>query len=214
MLGLRMAARCAPACRPSLLSRQQHRRAAVLLTSPTSPRREYPVSRQYPKGVRASSGGETTESNGKMNIRNALMKEFEGRRLGALVAEPVTVLEGIGEKREAALADLGIKTIQQLGNWKHHRIAKAIVALAATEAEDAGDAGELNLNKALCKAYEKCSLKEVVAAPPSALEGLTEKSDEALKMLNIDSVGDLGTCKWAVWAEAIVILSAFDSDHS
>jgi hypothetical protein len=88
------------------------------------------------------------------------------------------------------------------------------VALADTEAEDSGGECELNLNKALCKAYEKCSLKEVVAAPPSALEGLTEKSDEALKVLNIDSVGDLGTCKWAVWAEAIVILSAFDSDHS
>lgn len=94
------------------------------------------------------------------------------------------------------------------------RTAKAIVALAATEADEPGEGCELNLNKALCKTYEKHSLREVLAAPPSALEGLTERHDDALKVLYIDSVGDLGACKWALWAEAIVTLSAFDSDHS
>mmetsp|Transcript_38451 Transcript_38451/g.99885 ORF Transcript_38451/g.99885 Transcript_38451/m.99885 type:complete len:150 (-) Transcript_38451:243-692(-) len=149
-----------------------------------------------------------------MNIGNALIKAEEGKRLCDLVGESVSVLEGIGEKRKAALADLGITTVQQLGTWKHHRMAKAIAALAATEVDEPAAGSEFNLNKALCKAYEKQSLREVVAAPPSALEGITEKHDEALKVLNIDSVGDLAACKWAVLAESIVTLSAFDSDHS
>lgn len=58
---------------------------------------------------------------GKMNIGNALIKAEEGKRLCDLVGDSVSVLEGIGEKRKAALADLGITTVQQLGTWKHHR---------------------------------------------------------------------------------------------
>jgi len=72
----------------------------------------------------------------------------------------------------------------------------------------------LNLNKALDKAYETKCLKEILEAPPSALEGLTPAHDETLKVLQIDSINDLGTCKWAIWAEAIATLAVFDSDKS
>ena len=95
------------------------------------------------------------------------------------------------------------------------RIAKSLVALAETETEEGREAGcEFNLNKALDKEYETKSLAEVLMAPPSALQGLSPASDEHLKSLYIKTVEDLGTCKWAIWAESIVILAAFDSEKS
>jgi hypothetical protein len=41
------------------------------------------------------------------------------------------------------------------------------------------------------------SAAEILAAPPSALEGLTEKHDEVLAGLGIKTVGDLGKWKYA-----------------
>ena len=95
------------------------------------------------------------------------------------------------------------------------RIAKSLVALAKTESDKPRREGcEFNLNKALDKEYETKSLAEILKAPPSALQGITPASDKELKNLLIKTIEDLGTCKWAIWAEAIVILSAYDSDKS
>ena len=91
------------------------------------------------------------------------------------------------------------------------------MTLAATEIESAegfDKSCQLNLNKALCKAWESKSLKEVIEAPPSALEGLTAAHDELLKTLQIRTIAQLGECKWAQWAEAMIQLSQFDCDHS
>ena len=46
--------------------------------------------------------------------------------------------------------------------------------------------------KLVDKAWEDKSAAEILAAPPSALEGLTEKHDEVLAGLGIKTVGDLG----------------------
>ena len=91
------------------------------------------------------------------------------------------------------------------------------MTLAATEIESKEEfdkSCQLNLNKALCKAWESKSLKEVIEAPPSALEGLTKAHDDLLKVLQISTIADLGECKWAKWAEAMVELAKFDCDHS
>ncbi len=65
----------------------------------------------------------------------------------------------------------------------------------------------VNLDKALDKAYENSSLAEILAAPPSALAGLTEKHDELLAGLGIKSVRDLGVNKYFALAGVLVALS-------
>lgn len=65
----------------------------------------------------------------------------------------------------------------------------------------------VNLEKALDKAWEDKSLAEILAAPPSALAGLTEKHDAALAdALNIKTIGDLGRNKYIALAVALAAL--------
>ncbi|HEY7815290.1 MAG TPA: hypothetical protein VIC62_18725 [Nakamurella sp.] len=66
----------------------------------------------------------------------------------------------------------------------------------------------VNLDKALDKAYENSSLDEILAAPPSALAGLTEKHDELLAGLGIKTIRDLGSNKYFAVAGVLVALSS------
>ncbi|MCT9871438.1 hypothetical protein [Paenarthrobacter aurescens] len=65
----------------------------------------------------------------------------------------------------------------------------------------------VELGKALDKSYENATLDEVLAAPPSALAGLTEKHDELLAGLGIKTVGDLGSNKFFATAGVLVALA-------
>jgi len=65
----------------------------------------------------------------------------------------------------------------------------------------------VNLDKSLDKAYENSSLDEILAAPPSALAGLTEKHDELLAGLGIKTIRDLGSNKYFAVAGVLVALS-------
>lgn len=65
----------------------------------------------------------------------------------------------------------------------------------------------VNLDKALDKAYENSSLDEILAAPPSALAGLTDKHDELLAGLGIKTIGELGSNKYFAVAGVLVALS-------
>lgn len=69
----------------------------------------------------------------------------------------------------------------------------------------------INLNKLVDKAYEDKSIAEILAAPPSALEGLTARHDEALASLGIKSIGDLGNWKYAKAAAALAHLADHES---
>ncbi|RZS40702.1 hypothetical protein EV193_10311 [Herbihabitans rhizosphaerae] len=69
----------------------------------------------------------------------------------------------------------------------------------------------LNVNKLVDKAYEDKSFSELLAAPPSALEGLTTKHDEVLAGLGIKTVGDLAKWKYAERAAAIAALAEFQA---
>lgn len=65
----------------------------------------------------------------------------------------------------------------------------------------------VNLEKALDKAWEDKSLAEILAAPPSALAGLTEKHDEQLAAaLNVKTIGELGSNKYIQLAVALAQL--------
>ena len=74
----------------------------------------------------------------------------------------------------------------------------------------AGRGNQMKFAKLVDKAWEEKSAAEILAAPPSALEGLTEKHDEVLAGLGIKTVGDLGKWKYASRAAALVALADLD----
>jgi len=66
----------------------------------------------------------------------------------------------------------------------------------------------LNINKAVDKAFESRSLKEIADAPVDALEGVSAGDAELLaKAFNIKSIRDLGTNKHFLTAQAITALA-------
>ncbi len=66
---------------------------------------------------------------------------------------------------------------------------------------------QIDLSKGLDKAWEEKSLSEILAAPPSALAGLTEADDAALKdNMGIKTIRDLGSNKHFALAGVLVAL--------
>jgi hypothetical protein len=67
---------------------------------------------------------------------------------------------------------------------------------------------EVNLDALLDKAYENASLSEILAAPVSALAGVTDADAELLKTaFNIRTVGDLGKNKYFRGAQLLAQLA-------
>ena len=65
-----------------------------------------------------------------------------------------------------------------------------------------------DLSKYLDKAYESSSLTEILAAPVSALAGVTEDDAAALaKAFGVKTVGDLGKNKYFLAAQAMLALT-------
>lgn len=68
---------------------------------------------------------------------------------------------------------------------------------------------QVNLAKALDRAYEDKSVTEILDAPPSALAGLTEKHDALLKdVFKITTIRQLGSNKYFALAGVLVALEA------
>jgi hypothetical protein len=66
----------------------------------------------------------------------------------------------------------------------------------------------VNLDDVLDKSYEGKSLQEILAAPPSALAGLTPAHDKVLaETFNINTVAELGANKYFAVAGVLVALS-------
>jgi hypothetical protein len=64
-----------------------------------------------------------------------------------------------------------------------------------------------NIDKFLDKAFEQHEFADLVNAPVSALEGVSDADGEALaKALGIKTIGDLATNKFVLWAQAITTL--------
>lgn len=72
----------------------------------------------------------------------------------------------------------------------------------------------MNVNFAVDKHYENKSLKEVLDAPVSAIQGLTDIHGSALEELGLKTVRDLGQWRFFHMANAIVTLSAKEDDMS
>ncbi|MDP3273691.1 MAG: hypothetical protein Q8Q09_00750 [Deltaproteobacteria bacterium] len=65
----------------------------------------------------------------------------------------------------------------------------------------------INLNKALDKAYEDKSLKELCDMPVAGFAGITDESAKGLERLGIKTVRDLAESKYVLWAQGIVALA-------
>lgn len=140
-----------------------------------------------------------------LNCSLALMKDKEGLHLADIT--DIADIQGIGPHSEEALKSLGVKTVKELATYKFFLLARALTTMAETEKEgDRPKDSVMNVDKAVDKDYENKTLTEIVAAPVSALEGLTEAADVLLKKLGVKTIGDLGNLKYCRWAEAIVLL--------
>lgn len=148
----------------------------------------------------------TTEWEGHtLNAAAALVKDQEGKHFSD--HKNVEDLQGIGPHAEKVLAALHIESVKDLATYKYFLLARALATLAETEIDGKRLKGSvMNVDKAVMKEYQTKSLKEIVAQPVSALEGLTEAAAELLRSLGVKSIGDLATLKYCRWAEAMVLL--------
>jgi hypothetical protein len=83
-----------------------------------------------------------------------------------------------------------------------------VTPVAPSPPEEQIMAVSFELGNVLDKAYEGKSLTEVLAAPPSALAGLTERHDQMLsEVFGIQTIAELGSNKYFALAGALVALS-------
>ncbi len=67
----------------------------------------------------------------------------------------------------------------------------------------------IDLTKVLDKAWADKELAEVLAAPVSALKGVSDRDGELLKeAFNVTTVADLADLKYVRWAQALAALAA------
>jgi len=70
----------------------------------------------------------------------------------------------------------------------------------------------MNINKAVDKAYETKTLKEIADAPVQALQGVSDSHAEFLsKAFHVKTVRDLANLKYVLWAQGIVHLADTES---
>eukprot|EP00617_Octactis_speculum_P007816 CAMPEP_0185797104 /NCGR_PEP_ID=MMETSP1174-20130828/161439_1 /TAXON_ID=35687 /ORGANISM="Dictyocha speculum, Strain CCMP1381" /LENGTH=193 /DNA_ID=CAMNT_0028492519 /DNA_START=1516 /DNA_END=2097 /DNA_ORIENTATION=- len=149
-----------------------------------------------------------------MNINAAVDKAYEGKNFTELCEAPISALQGIAEWTDDLVSGFPRPvplTIGKLGKWKYFLWARAITVLAEKEIEGKREKGiSININKGLDVAHEHKSLKEICALPPSALQGIAERSDPDFASIRIHTIGDLGKWKFAHWAAAIVSMAELE----
>lgn len=149
------------------------------------------------------------------NLNEALIREYEEHSLKSLMDAPLTCLQGLGRKRSALISKLGPKTVSGLASWKFARAAEALCVLAPQQHEGARDLHKrpscMNINKILDKEWEGSSISNLLEAPISAFQGLTDAQAATLKSLGFKCIKDLGMWKYYLWARSICTLAEFES---
>lgn len=147
----------------------------------------------------------------KLNVNGAVVKAEEGDSLTGIAEAKVEVLAGIGPKKDHVLEALHFETVQELGKYKFFAVARAIKTLAETEEKGKRPEGSvMNIDHIIDSEYETKSFTELLKAPLSAFDGLTEKASALLKELGVKTIGDLAEFKYCQRAEAITTLAAFE----
>lgn len=145
------------------------------------------------------------------NLNSCLVPKFAMKNLHTVVNAPLWVLSGMGTRRASLLGKVGLKTVKQLANWKFAKWAEACYILAPQSEEGVIDvhdkAREMNINAALDKDWEGYSLKELLDAPLSAFQGISEAKDRTFEAVGLKTIRDLATWKYYIWARAIMTLA-------
>jgi predicted flap endonuclease-1-like 5' DNA nuclease len=131
----------------------------------------------------------------KLNIENAVVKDYEGKRFVELAEENIQVLQGIGPKHDEVLESLGLETVKDMASYKFYLAAKAVKTLSTVEGSYRPEGSCMNVDQLVDQAFEQKSFMELLEAPISALQGLTEKADKTLSTMGVKTIGDLASCK-------------------
>jgi len=154
-------------------------------------------------------------SDGKydMNINKAVDKAFEGKSLKEILDAPTSAIQGISDKGAEALAEVGVKTVRDLGQWRFYLMARAIVTLAEKEDPVKPPQSRLmNIRSAMDRSYETMSLKGILKLRPSAFNMFPDEVDGVLEAhLNIKTIESLGSRKVFAWANAMVELEKYEA---
>lgn len=149
--------------------------------------------------------------NHKLNCEKALKKSNEGNSFKQLQTGSIDILQGVGPVHLETFEKLGIRSINDLANYKFFQMARAITILAdSAEGDFRPKDSSMNINKAVDKAYEKQSIREIRDAPVASLQGLSDEKGEILGKIGVHSVGDLANLKYFQWAEAITEMSKYE----
>lgn len=68
-----------------------------------------------------------------LNLNNLVDKAYESKSFKELLDSPPSALEGLTTRHDEILAELGIKSVADLGKWKYAERAAAIRTLASFE---------------------------------------------------------------------------------
>jgi len=148
-----------------------------------------------------------------LNISEAIMKGDEKDSFQDLLGLSVSTMQGIGPKATEVAEHLGLKTVQDLAEYKYFLWARAIKTLSETETEGGRLEGSMmNVDKMVDKAYETKTLHQLVTAPVAALQGVSEAAGSLLEELGVNTVEDLASFKYCRWAEAIAVASQHENE--
>ena len=144
-----------------------------------------------------------------MNINNAVDKAYEKMSLKEILKQPLNVLQGLSERQANLVKEaFKISTIEQFCNLRFAKWAWSIKALEKYENKKNDKAGSLNIDKAVDKAWQGKSLSEILNAPLSALQGLSERQAELLnKAFRIKTIKQLANQRFILIARAIYFLA-------
>jgi len=146
-----------------------------------------------------------------LNLYRFLVKGSEQLSLHEVTSQEVSALCGLDALGTEALNHRKVHTISELANWKYYRICRGLITLESVKEKSRNERAEMNINRALDKEWETKPLAEVLEAPLSALQGLTPADDELFAKLQIKTIRQLGTWKFAQWARAICDFAEFEN---
>jgi predicted flap endonuclease-1-like 5' DNA nuclease len=104
-------------------------------------------------------------------------------------------LQGIGPKHDEILESLHLATVKDMATFKFYLAAKAVQTLSTVEGSFRPEGSAMNVDNLVDQAYEAKSFMELLEAPISALQGLTEKAETTLSGMGVKTIGDLAGCK-------------------
>jgi len=150
-----------------------------------------------------------------MNVNGALDADVRKDNLHGIADRPISSLLGLGERATTMFKEFNVSTIRDLSEWSLYKKASAIATLANIEEAGAREAPcILNIDGAVTEEYEVKSLKEIVDAPVTALQGVGESAAEALAIHHVDTVRKLAEFKYCAWATALITLAEAENTKS